>query len=59
MLGKMEWFEHPAESFRTASSPRPSSQDAVAQRATVRMEELQSPMRRRPARPTCATSASA
>ena len=43
MLGKMDWFEHPARVVQNAI--KPDSQPAatpIKQRATVRMEELQS-----------------
>ncbi len=41
MLGKMEWFEHPARVVQNGVKPeKTDAKDAVAQRATVRLEEL-------------------
>jgi type VI secretion system secreted protein VgrG len=43
MLGKMDWFEHPARVVQNAIKPDHQSADTpLTQRAKVRMEELQS-----------------
>jgi type VI secretion system secreted protein VgrG len=43
MLGKMDWFEHPARVVQNSIKPETqSAKTAIADRATVRMEELQS-----------------
>jgi len=43
MLGKMDWFEHPARVVQNGIKPEfTSAKTAIADRATVRMEELQS-----------------